>query len=44
MRHFTQLSIEEKEKARVYLGKGMKPAEIARELGREKSTIIREIK
>ena len=44
MHHFTQLSIEEREKTRVLLEKGLKPAEITRKLGRAKSTITREIK
>ena len=44
MRHYKRLSIDDREKVRVFLEKGMKPAAIARELGRETSTISREIK
>ena len=44
MRHYKQLSIEDREKARVLLAQKMSFSKIARELGRSKSTITREIR
>ena len=44
MRHYTHLSIEEREKLYLRRGQGAKLREIARELGRSVSTISRELK
>ena len=44
MRHYTHLSIEEREKLYLRRGQGAKLREIARELGRSVSTMSRELK
>ena len=44
MRHYTHLSIEDRENIRVFLETGLSISETARRLGRSKSTINRELK